>query len=155
MVTAISLARWQRDDLSPGSPSYFISHSTGWLCVKNTLTLWEHGSFSWRQGSLLLEPGGTIDFYSYRYLDCIRIPLIYSCWRIVACFRFLSLPSHFLGIGTLNVVYFPLWDYTIDGDPVCLNSYVWSHNRLRLSCYSSPCRLVKRIGILQEALDFV
>ena len=46
MVTKISLARKRGDGLSPGSLLDFISHSTGRLCVRNTLTLKERGSLS-------------------------------------------------------------------------------------------------------------
>ena len=61
MVTAISLARRQGDDLSSDSPSDFMSHSIGRLCIRNVLALRERGSFSRSQGSLILELSGTID----------------------------------------------------------------------------------------------
>ena len=46
IVTAIPLAYRRGDGLFPGSPSDFISHLTGRLCVRNKFTLGEQGSLS-------------------------------------------------------------------------------------------------------------
>ena len=90
MVPVISLACKRGDGLSSDSTSDSISYSTGRLRVRNKITIKEHCSFSLSFGSLVLEPSGTIDFYSFQYFDRIRLPLIESCQRIEACFIFLS-----------------------------------------------------------------
>ena len=132
MVTAISLAHRRGYGLSLGSPSDFISHSTGQLCVRNTLTLRERGSLSQSQGSLHLEPGGTIDFYSFRYLDCIHLRLINPYRRIEAYFRFLSLPSRL--------------PRNRDFKPDIL-SLVRSQSRWGFSMFESPCQIKQQTEI--------
>ena len=98
MVTTISLTRRRGDGLSPGCPLDFILHSTGRLCVKNKLTLWERGSFSQSQGFFLFEPGSTIDIFTILFS-------LTSCqltWRNEDYFRFLAVILLFRGLKFLS-----------------------------------------------------
>ena len=90
MVTIIFLARRQGDILSSGSPSDFISHSTGRLYVRNKLTLWEQGSLSRSQALLSWSQAVPSTFICYN-IRLHSYTFVYSCWRIEAYFRFLSL----------------------------------------------------------------
>ena len=93
-------------------------------------------SLSRSQGSLYLELGGTINFYSFQYFDCIRLPLINPYWRIEAYFRFLSLPSRLprnRGFKS-NIIFL-----------------VRSHSRRGFSMFEPPCLITHQTRISQEA----
>ena len=122
MVTAISLARRREDGQSLGSHSDFVSHSTGRLCVRNKLTLWEQGSFARSQGSLFIwSQAVPLTFICYNII-LHSYTSDNSCWRIEAYFKFLFPPSHFWGIGTLYLMTIPLSDHTADWN----YKYVWT-----------------------------
>ena len=131
MVTLISLVCKRGVGLTPCSPTDFVSHSTGRLCVRNKPILGELGSFFRSQSSLLLEPGGTIDLFLFQYLDCIRLPLIYSCQRIETSFRFLYLPS--------------LLPRNRDFKPNIL-FLVRSHSRRGFSMFEPRCLITQQVG---------
>ena len=118
--------------------------------VRNKLTLREQGSLSRSQGSLLLEPSGTIDFYFN-----IQIVFVYLLSTPVGGLRLILdfCPSYLVyrGIKTLNLIYFPPSNHEEDGDLVCLNPLVRSHSRLGFSMFEPPCQITQQTGISQEA----
>ena len=114
MVIVISLARRRGDGLSLGSPSDFISHSTGRLCVRNKLTLRERSFFSWSQAvpsTLIVSTFRLYSFASYRLLS--------EDWGL---FQILVLLSRCRGIGTVDLINIPLPAHTTGWN----DKYIWT-----------------------------
>ena len=97
----ISLVRRRKDDQSPGSHSDFVSHSTGRLCVRNKLTLWE-GALS--LGATVLSSFGAGRYHRLLFVIIFRLhsyTSVYSFWRTEAHLRFLSLHLALKELGLL------------------------------------------------------
>ena len=151
-VTATSLAHRRGDDPPPGSPSDFISYSTGQLCVRNTLC--EQGSlslgaraiFSWNQ------------LYHRLWIVSIFILHLYTSylllWEDWGLFHIFIPPISLLRNQDFKSDILSLVRPHSRRGFSMFEPVVWSHSGLGFSYYLFPCRLIKRTGILQ-ALDFV